>query len=316
MKYIGKFLKLIILFSLIIFISHPNTKSNPTVAPNSQLHALGYKDEDIYNLKKRFSPSQLDFIITSQISRECLFPYLNIYTFQLSQIDEYEMIRTSKNISHLAAVNLTHHPYLANDFYQHSNKAFNLDSNLILVNKNYALDANFVPSNLVFTKDLRLLVDDYSRYYLQKEAYTALKALFKEAEKNNLIFYLSNGYRSYQKQEKIYQQYTVLYENADLFSARPGHSEHQTGLAVDITCKSVDYLLTEKIAETDEGKFLKHNAHRFGFIERYPQDKTHITGYSYEPWHLRYVGKKVAKIIYENNLTLEEYLIHYTVIPI
>jgi hypothetical protein len=92
-----------------------------------------------------------------------------------------------------------------------------------------------------------------------------------------------------------------------LYSAAPGNSEHQTGLAIDVSCKSINFGLTNSFASTPEGLWLKDNCWRFGFILRYPKDKEHITGYAYEPWHIRYVGVPLAYYLYNNNLTLEEY---------
>ena len=94
-------------------------------------------------------------------------------------------------------------------------------------------------------------------------------------------------------------------EAADTYSARAGYSEHQTGLAVDIYNKVLPYTSFE---ETEEFTWMQENAYKYGFILRFPKDKTNITGYQYESWHYRYVGKEVAKEIHENNLTLEEYL--------
>jgi len=94
-------------------------------------------------------------------------------------------------------------------------------------------------------------------------------------------------------------------EYADLASARPGHSEHQTGLAIDIMGSNEDY---NKFEESVEFEWMKNNAHLYGFILRYPKGKENITGFKYEPWHYRYIGKKVATIIYNENITLEEYL--------
>lgn len=97
-------------------------------------------------------------------------------------------------------------------------------------------------------------------------------------------------------------------EAANQFSARAGESEHQTGLAMDISSKSVNFSLTQSFAQTREGKWLEENASEFGFIIRYPEGKEHITGYQFEPWHLRYVGKNPSLEIASRNITLEGYL--------
>jgi D-alanyl-D-alanine carboxypeptidase len=94
---------------------------------------------------------------------------------------------------------------------------------------------------------------------------------------------------------------------ADLVSAKPGTSEHQLGLAMDVTSESVGFDLLESFGETEEGQYIADHAHEYGFIIRYPQGKTAITGYSYEPWHLRYLGVDVATDIYNSGKTMEEY---------
>lgn len=132
-------------------------------------------------------------------------------------------------------------------------------------------------------------------------AYCLMKlCALKERVKLNIV----SGFRSYEYQEKVYSEYVKEYgvDKTDTFSAKPGYSEHQSGLALDI-CDDSD-----KFINTKENKWLQKNAHKFGFIIRYPKGKEYITGYKYEPWHIRYVGKKHAKKIFSKKLTLEEYL--------
>ena len=127
-----------------------------------------------------------------------------------------------------------------------------------------------------------------------------------DAKENGFNIVAVSTYRSYEYQEKLYNNYVndkgKYY--ADMCSARAGHSEHQTGLAVDIADLSLDY---DNFEYTKEFIWVKENAHKYGFIMRYPKAKFHITGFKYEPWHYRYVGIEIATYIYENNLTLEEY---------
>ena len=122
---------------------------------------------------------------------------------------------------------------------------------------------------------------------------------------------LRTGYISYSVQKSLYNQdvYEMGLEYADKFNSRPGHSEHQTGLTIDITSDAVHGGLTELFGETEEGKWVAENAYRFGFIVRYPQDRTAETGYQYEPWHLRYVGVQAATEIYQDQLILEDYVL-------
>lgn len=185
------------------------------------------------------------------------------------------------------------------------------DSKLVLVNKNYALDSNYAPIDLVIPNVLTLGHQQNTSIYLRQEAAQQLEQLFSIAEKEaGLIFLARSGYRSYETQVSLYQRYVNTHgqDAADRFSARAGHSEHQTGLAIDVTADSVDGQLTTDFGLTDEGIWLKENAHRFGYIIRYLEGRESETGYQYEPWHIRYVGVEAATEIYQNNWILEQYL--------
>lgn len=156
---------------------------------------------------------------------------------------------------------------------------------ILIANKSYGLPADYNPG-------------------LDATAKSQFDVLAADAKKEGLNIYLSSGFRTYQYQEKIYNNYVALYgqATADSFSARPGYSEHQTGLAIDVN--SID----DSFAATEEAKWLEANAHKYGFIIRYPKGKENITGYKYESWHIRYLGVETATAVYNSGLTLEEYL--------
>ena len=183
---------------------------------------------------------------------------------------------------------------------------------LILVNKTYGLDESYEPDDL---KLVSYRAEDRSAKYqnLRAEAAEAFDQLAQEAKGSGLTIVVTTGYRPYSYQKQLHDTY--LASNGETwtenFSAEPGHSEHQTGLAADVSTPSADYELKQAFAKTDEGIWLAQNAHRFGFIIRYPEGKEDITGYKYEPWHIRYVGIEAATEIYNDNLTLEEYLGEY-----
>lgn len=184
---------------------------------------------------------------------------------------------------------------------------------LVLVNKQHSLPADYVPANLVQPKIPFPFSEDLPKKLMRKEAATALEALFAQAKEDQIKLVGLSGYRSYQRQKEIfnYNAQKVGKEVANRTSAYPGQSEHQTGLAMDVTSAQMNYRLHSSFGDTKEGIWLAKNAADFGFIIRYPKGKEAITGYSYEPWHLRYVGTKAAKEIAENNITLEEYLQDY-----
>ena len=168
--------------------------------------------------------------------------------------------------------------------------------NNVIVNKTYSLPNNYVPTNLTTINGYIRVVD-----YV-KEAFDNLKAASAGL---GLNIYASSGYRSYADQNYIYNNYVKIdgQEIADTYSARAGYSEHQTGLAIDLNT------IDSSFENTAESNWLQEHCYEFGFIIRYPKGKENITGYMYEPWHIRYVGKELAEKLYNNGswLTIEEY---------
>ena len=155
---------------------------------------------------------------------------------------------------------------------------------IVIANKSYSLPADYNPG-------------------LDTNAEAWFNVLKNDAAACGLNIWLASGFRSYSLQSQIYNKNCYMYgqEITDTFSARPGFSEHQSGLAIDVNTISDDF------AYTPEAAWLAENCWKYGFIIRYPLGKEHITGYKYEPWHIRFVGYDMAKKIYSSGLTLEEY---------
>ena len=186
--------------------------------------------------------------------------------------------------------------------YQYITETKYLNSNIILVNKYYYLPNDYVPDNL----------ENISRKYalsnmrLVKEAKEAFENLSKTAQEEDLQIIAMSTYRSYNYQVNLYNRYKKQdgEKKADTYSGRPGHSEHQTGLAVDVYNKKEDYTNFHK---TKEYEWMLAHAHEYGFILRFPEGKEQETGYSYESWHYRYVGIDIATYIHDQNISFEEY---------
>ena len=170
---------------------------------------------------------------------------------------------------------------------------------ILIANKTYYLPENYTP------KDSYAKLSSNCVNCLEKDVMSAFNEMKSATKTIGLNIWLASGYRSYTTQNYLYNNYVSRDGKvaADTYSARPGHSEHQTGLAFDLN--SVD----SSFANTNEGKWIKDNCHLYGFIIRYPEGKEKITGYMYEPWHLRYVGKDLAKTLYNNGewITIEEH---------
>ena len=187
---------------------------------------------------------------------------------------------------------------------------------IILVNKEHPISKNYVPNDLIITDqnkgNFHKYVDSSLKPMVSSKIYPYFKKMQEDALKQNLHIIIDSGYRSYEYQEKVYNNLVdaIGVLKADKKVAKPGCSEHQTGLAIDVAyIRNNKY--TDNVLEDDlETKWMMENAHKYGFILRYPKDKEKITGYVYEPWHYRYVGV-IAKKLYEQNITLEEYYMKY-----
>lgn len=201
-------------------------------------------------------------------------------------------------------------PEAVETFLDENSFVTNFDSIEVVVNKERNLKETYAPTDLVKITDVPTLLASPEVNQLRKPAAEALTKLFEAAmEEIKIQLHARSGYRSYRTQELTYNGYVKSYgqEEADKFSAKAGQSEHQTGLAMDISSESVNFLLEEDFGETVEGIWVAENAHRFGFIIRYPKGKEDVTGYLYEPWHIRYLGVDLATKVYESGLTLEQY---------
>lgn len=177
-----------------------------------------------------------------------------------------------------------------------------------LINKEHTLDSEYVPNDLM-VPNVNLVGHDYEeRSKVRSVMVSNLEKLFYDAKAQGFDLFLLCGYRSYNTQISLYNQDIMTSgKNFSDSVAKAGDSEHQSGLAVDITIRDLDFQLSQDFRDTAEGTWLAENAHKYGFVIRYPKDKEHITGYIYEPWHLRYIGDvDLATYCYENNLTLEE----------
>lgn len=156
---------------------------------------------------------------------------------------------------------------------------------ILIVNKHYSLPSDYNPG-------------------VDQTADAAIQKMIAAAHKDGITLWVRSGFRSYDIQTSLYNTYVAEdgKSAASRYSARPGHSEHQTGLAFDLNS------LDQSFGKTPEGKWIAKNCWKYGFIIRYPKAKEDVTGYMYEPWHVRYLGKEVAKKVTESGLCLEEYL--------
>lgn len=279
-----------------------NTTENPTTttiqkenfdSQTIKLMEKGYINYEIKTIYNKLTKEQINYLLTKNYIN--ITEYLKYQYFKFSNIDRYIKHQDKNNLKvedTIIRVNIG----LDNPFYTNTEIIQNPDSLLVLVNKYNQLPADYIPENLIALKC-------NPKYQLREEAAIAFNELIEAAKQNNVNVYPYSAYRSYEYQNKIYNRYVNKdgEELADTYSARPGHSEHQTGLSVDI--KSVGY---NEITDSDY-EWMKENAHLYGYIIRYPENSTEITGYQEEPWHLRYVGIEIATEIKDLDITFDEY---------
>lgn len=261
---------------------------------------LNYTVNEIKIIENKFSATDVkNYLLQKKYNN--LTSFLNSPYFNISNIERYQNYYDKNNYDQDQVV-IYVEIGLDNKFYTNISPSDTSLGKLILVNKYYNLDSNY---------DVNLVNID-SKYGIGKmneEAYEYFIKMVNSALKDNIKLKGVSAYRSYNTQKNKYNEYVKKdgVSKADTYSARPGHSEHQTGLAIDInTANSKDHF-----ENTKEYSWLINNSYKYGFILRYPKDKTFITGYKYEPWHFRYVGIDAATKIFEEQITFEEYVIKY-----
>ncbi len=242
-----------------------------------------------YLLKKKY-PNIIEFSSS---------PY-----FKVENIERYENYYTKNPNYSFDQVVLYVEIGLDNEFYTNINTVEDYTSLTTLVNKYNAIPEDAKFDNLV---TLEKPYSNTGKIQVRSEIYDTLKKMIDDAKKDGLNLYVVSAFRSYNKQTNLFNTSKKKngLDHALIYSAKPGHSEHQLGLAVDLNTTE------EKFKNTKEYAWLKTNSFKYGFIERYPEDKVFITGYGYEPWHYRYLGVDIATKMYEENITYEEYLVKY-----
>lgn len=223
--------------------------------------------------------------------------------FEMDYLDRYVAYKDSHPELNNKTIVIYVNAGLDYEFYTHTVASPYLNTPYIIANKHYALGSDYVPENLV---QLNSKYGTGKNNQMVQVAKDAFESLCKAAEDQGYTIRGISGYRSYKYQEELYNNYVLQdgKEEADTYSARAGHSDHQTGLAIDVSDGKSSYT---SFGETNEFRWMQDNAYLYGFILRFPKGKENITGYQYESWHYRYVGVDIATYIHENNITFEEY---------
>lgn len=250
---------------------------------------------------------RLEYKLYTSYRRE-LSPYLSLPYYDTGKAEDYIEYKHNHPVITWEDVITQVNIGLNNSYYTNIKEIIQPDCLKVLVNKYNQLPCDYIPSNLEVI-DLRFSEEGL---VLKDEVRAAFEAMSRKAWEEGICLKAISTFRSCSYQKKVYYSKLTPEMNMedyqrerDKVSARPGHSEHQTGLAVDIND------LEETFENTPEFRWLITNAYRFGFILRYPKGKETITGYSYEPWHYRYLNKELAEAVYCSNLTYDEFYVRY-----
>lgn len=280
-----------------------------------KLDSLGYKTNDIWDMLKTASQEDMQFIIDKNLTAKETEPFRKIEGCKLQNMEKYiEAYKQHKDYKYSVAS--TNYPFIiSTNQIEEEYTITNPEELLTLVKKGFYLPSNYEPVDLVTPKIP--IAPDSEDFKMRKVAAKALEEMTEAAKDEGYSLVLNSAYRSFKRQGEIYKEYEDKWGGlyAAEYVASPGASEHQTGLGVDLTSQSV--IEGEKLVfgDTKEYKWVLKNAHNYGFIVRFETGTADITGIAHEPWHLRYVGKDVAKEIYEKGITFEEYCLYHNVIP-
>ena len=290
-----------IIFYSIKFIKDYNYKKTY----DYKLLSAGYSEEEVKVIKDKFSNDKIDILLKEKYDKnvvsfikEKYFIYNN-----LSKYMEYKKKKKNDTYTHVVSIINTEADveWLDNEKETDTSKG-----NLMLVNRLYGLSKDYEPEDII---DVPVSIS-YSGVKISKSILENIEELIEAGKEAGYTFVLSDGYRSYEAQKKMFESYknSYGYEEADRNVARPGHSEYQTGISFQIVPYNKVF---DKPRESTEYLWLKDNAYKYGFIFRYPEDKKDITLFDSYTWRLRYVGTDAASIIENEKICFEEYYAYF-----
>lgn len=272
-----------------------------------KLLEVGYKEDEVKTINKELSNKQIEKLINADYNDYVVKIIKSKYYIEdyYDRYLAYHALNTDLSAKDLIAlVNVgADHEWYDEKYIKNADLS---KKELILVNKFHKLGNNYKPENL---KTITLMYA-YNDNNMESVAADAFIKMASDAKKEGLTLIASSSYRSYDKQEKLYNGYVL--NNGEIYanevSAKAGHSEHQTGYATDVFTYNTSM---SEFKDTAESEWLQNNSYKYGYILRYPEDKTHITGYAYESWHYRYVGIDAATKMFNEKITFDEYYAYY-----
>lgn len=278
---------------------------------------LGYNKDQTKNIIDKLSEKEIDEILSYNYN-EFIPEFVKTKYFMFEKLDEYlsQVITQEDNFFKYHGIDGYDYDYIVSKVNTNSHKEVYSDVTTtdisenfsMLVNKYNQLPSNYEPDDLV---DISIKYRYGGEKKIRKEVMDAFLKMWEDAYNDGIYLIIDSGFRAESDQKRVYDYYEDLKgtKGADLIAARPGYSEHQTGLALDIYSK--ECADAKKFNKSKSYTWLTKNAYKYGFILRYPELKKDITGYNYESWHYRYLGRDLAKKVYDEDITYDEYYAYY-----
>ncbi len=302
----GKRIILVLIFTIIIATYSIKTITYH-MSDEYKIGEIGYNESEVETIieKTENNKKQRDKIKSMRYNRTIPSLMRQKY-FMFKNLDRYLKYahkNTDIELSEVVTMVNVNRDY---DFYTHTKKTDTSKGELMLVNKYNNLSKSYTPNKIIDIPASYAYEDNQ----ISENVYQAYKSMCEAADKENLTLIVTSSYRDYETQDTVWNElaYTYGEDGADAKAARAGYSEHQTGLALDIATYDT---YNNNFDKTDEFKWLTNNAHKYGFILRFPKGKEDITGYNYESWHWRYVGVDTATRIHNLKITFDEYYAFY-----
>lgn len=291
--------------STINYLKNNNKIKDDTDNYILKIHNLGYSNKVVDYVIRNLSTSQITDFLSKKYNKD-FEKYIKNELFSYKNYDRY--LNYKKKHKKLSIDDIVTRITLNLDKTYYEDSTLIKDPNRIdtLANKYLEIPEDYEPNDLVDMDD-KYANNTYGQKQLRKEAYDKFVEMCKAAKKDGVKFYAESAYRSYKYQNNIFNSYVYNsgQEAADKYAAKPGFSEHELGLAIDL---ANIWTITTK---GEEYKWISKNAYKYGYIIRYKKEWEDITGYAAESWHIRYVGKKAASIIQKENIPYEEYYAKY-----
>lgn len=291
----------LIVFGIVKLVSFINYRGTSEY----KLLKVGYSQKEVGVLTKELTKDEINKLLTMKknsdivnLTKEKYFIFKN-----LDKYLEYKKENEGKKNNEIVAIINTE----ANvDWMDNEKKTDTSKGSLMLVNRIYGLPSDYEPDDIVDVPSLYA----YTGKKISNSILNDIISLIEAGKEEGYTFVVSDGYRSYKEQENIYNNYKNSFgeSEADIYVAKPGHSDYQTGMSFDLMPYNK---VIDNPTESEEYKWLKENAHKYGFIFRFPKNKEKLTRFKASIWRLRYVGTEASTVIHNENLCLEEYLAYW-----